>query len=404
MNYLDKTFSFFTLLVLFFFLSACDEDKNGPTAPGDSMMVTDTIRFASYNVSMFGNEEGDIINRLQSATAHTNYLRVGAIIQNTRPDVLVLMELDFDAQGQALKLLKEQLLEISYSEADTIHYQYAYQIESNTGVISQVDLDGNGAVSLPNDAFGFGNFPGQYASAILSRFPLDVENSRSFRNFLWKEMPDAAIPVLSDGSPYYSQEAWDIFRLSSKNHMDLPIVLPGGNTIHALISHPTPPVFDGAEDRNGKRNHDEIRLWKDYINNETYLKDDSGVSGGLSSNESFIIFGDLNADPLDGDSYQNAINQLLNDPRVHQEVSNGALIPSSNGGAEHNQQSGNSGDPAHDTAFFGLRIDYVLPSADLNPIASGVFWPSSTEENYDLTQNGAASDHLLVWLDVEITY
>ena len=36
-------------------------------------------------------------------------------------------------------------------------------------------------------------------------------------------------------------------------------------TVHVLASHPTPPTFDGAEDRNGRRNHDEIRFWADYV-------------------------------------------------------------------------------------------------------------------------------------------
>ena len=35
-------------------------------------------------------------------------------------------------------------------------------------------------------------------------------------------------------------------------------------TVHFLVSHPTPPVFDGPEDRNGPRNYDEIRFWADY--------------------------------------------------------------------------------------------------------------------------------------------
>jgi hypothetical protein len=52
----------------------------------------------------------------------------------------------------------------------------------------------------------------------------------------------------------------------------------GGKTIHVLASHPTPPTFDGAEDRNGKRNHDEIRFWRDYISEKTsnYIYDDKG--------------------------------------------------------------------------------------------------------------------------------
>ena len=33
------------------------------------------------------------------------------------------------------------------------------------------------------------------------------------------------------------------FRLSSKSHWDVPLSI-GGRTVHFLVSHPTPPVFD----------------------------------------------------------------------------------------------------------------------------------------------------------------
>jgi len=388
--------------------SSCSDDVeiNGGVMPPEPEieLTTDTIRFASYNVSMFGSSEGLIANQLQTADQFIRFKRLAAVIQKVQPDVLVLMELDFDSTGESLLNFNDQLLNVSQNGDSTINYEYAYQIESNTGVLSEVDLSGDGVISLPNDAFGFGEFPGQYASAILSKYELDIENIRSFKNFLWKDMPNAALPINTDGSAYYSEQVTQVFRLSSKNHIDIPIVFSQNKTVHALISHPTPPVFDGAEDRNGKRNHDEIRLWADYINNELYLKDDKGLEGGLEADNSFIIFGDLNADPLDGDSFENAINLLLNDEKINQEVANGTMIPASIGGSEHNQQSGNIGDPKNDTSFFGLRIDYVLPSFDLLAVNTGVFWPGTGEDGHELVDNEAASDHLLVWADLIIKY
>ena len=50
----------------------------------------------------------------------------------------------------------------------------------------------------------------------------------------------------------------DDVRLSSTSHWGVPVDVDG-STVRFLVSHPTPPVFDGAEDRNGTRNHDEIR-------------------------------------------------------------------------------------------------------------------------------------------------
>ncbi len=364
-------------------------------------LYEDTLRFASFNVSMSGNTEGQIAEQMENANQYTRYKRIAAIIQKVRPDVLVLMEFDFDSTGQSLKNFNEQLLNVAQAQDEAIDYPYMMQFTSNTGLNSGVDIDENNRIEVPGDAFGFGVFEGQYASAILSKYPFDDNNIRSFQKLLWTSMPDAELPINSDGSSYYSDEALEVFRVSSKNHVDLPIVLPNNKIIHALISHPTPPVFDGTEDRNGKRNHDEIKLWADYISYEAYLIDDNGNAGGLSNDASFIVFGDLNADPVDGDSHNNAVSQLLNHERVHQDVAKGSLIPSSNGGTEHNQSSGNQGDPAFDTSFFGLRVDYVLPSRDLKPIQSGVFWPSSSEDAYDLIKNGIASDHLLVWVDIK---
>jgi len=398
-----------SLLILFCMTYGCDkndpvmsEPTTDPPMEEEPVVVfQDTIRFASYNIAMYGQSEGEVLNKLVDADQQISFRRIAAVIKSVKPDILVLMEIDFDNSGEVLKLFNDNLMAPELDGFEGLEYPYMYQIETNTGELSEVDIDGNGNISLPNDAYGFGNYPGQYASAILSKFPIDVDNQRSFRKMLWKDMPGASLPANADGSSYYSDEVLDAFRLSSKNHIDLPIQIAEGINIHDLISHPTPPVFDGAEDRNGKRNHDEIKLWADYISNASYLVDDEGGQGGLDSDESFIIFGDQNADPVDGDSFNNAIQLLLNHEKVNQDVSNGDLIPASNGGAEHNQGSGNQGDPKYDTAFFGLRIDYVLPSNDLEAIDSGVFWPASNEEGYLLTNNNAASDHLLVWVDIK---
>ena len=78
--------------------------------------------------------------------------------------------------------------------------------------------------------------------------------------------------------------------------------------LHLLASHPTPPAFDGPEDRNGRRNHDEIRLWNDYLTPgaASYLRDDAGRPAA-SRASAFIVMGDQNSDPVDGASLHDAI-------------------------------------------------------------------------------------------------
>ena len=235
---------------------------------------------------------------------------------------------------------------------------------------------------------------------VLSKFPIDGTKSRTFQNFLWKDMPGALLPddpATAGAADWYSPEELATFRLSSKSHWDV-VIDAGDKEIHILASHPTPPVFDGAEDRNGRRNHDEIRFWVDYINPaaSSYIYDDKGHTGGLGDGDMFVIVGDQNADPNDGDSTNDAIDQLLGSPFV-----NARFVPRSAGGVENNDGGGTQiGDPAEDTASFNLRADYVLHSmAGLRTQGGEVFWPISSDVRYEAVT--AASDHRLVYLDLD---
>jgi hypothetical protein len=286
---------------------------------------------------------------------------------------------------------------------------------SNTGIPSGFDLDNNGTVGGGNDAFGFGDFPGQFGMAVFSRFPILRHRVRTFQLFLWKDMPGALLPddpATPAPADWYSPEELAVFRLSSKSHWDLPVLI-GGKVVHTLVSHPTPPVFDGPEDRNGRRNFDEIRLWADYVvpSRSRYLYDDQGGRGGLAPGASFVIMGDQNSDPLDGDSVPGAAQQLLENPRV-----NTSLTPTSPGGPEQAALQGGANlthrsDPAFDTADFAdvpgpgnLRADYVLPSRDLRMLQARVFWPLSSDPLFRLVGvfPFPTSDHRLVWVDVRV--
>ena len=394
----------FSILIIFSGLQSCSNgrsvNKNSKLEKAQSKI--DTIRFASYNVALFRDKEGQLETDLKSGEVQ-QIQNIASVIQHVRPDVIALMEFDYDASGILLNYFQQNYLSKSQHGENPIQYSFTISVASNTGVLSNQDLNNDGKIELPQDAYGFGRYEGQYAFALLSKYPLDTTQIRSFQKFLWTEMPDAKQPSNEDGSPYYNKEAWSVFRLSSKNHIDIPIQMPNGKTIHTILAHPTPPVFDGPEDRNGLRNFDEIRLLKDYVSGENYLKDDKGKKGGLKNGNSFVIMGDLNADPIDGDSYPGAIDQLLSHPNINSETTKGILIPASAGGKTHNKGANDKGDPAFDTSFFGKRIDYVLPSKDLKVKASGVFWPTAGEPLFDQVKDKKASDHLMVWADIVVS-
>jgi hypothetical protein len=386
-----------------------------------------TVRFATFNASLNRNAAGELKADLLASTdmsrpgvvqAHN----VAEIVQRIRPDVLLVNE--FDYEPEALDLFAERFLAVPHNGAPGIRFPYRYIAPSNTGVPSGFDLNNNGVVSGGDDAFGFGNYPGQFGMAVYSRHPIDRREIRTFQLFRWKDMPGARLPddpATPARADWYSPEELNVFRLSSKSHWDIPIRI-GRKTVHYLVSHPTPPVFDGPEDRNGTRNADEIRFWADYISpgrTGRYIYDDEGDRGGLEPGSLFVIAGDQNSDPLDGDSIPGAIQQLLNHPLV-----NTSVTPSSAGAVEAAALQGGANathrsDPRFDTADFAdtapgnLHADYVLPRKNLRIKGAGVFWPVRSDPLYRLAGdfvfenrfigNGfPASDHRAVWIDVTV--
>ncbi|MEJ5219076.1 endonuclease/exonuclease/phosphatase family protein [Cognatishimia sp. D5M38] len=369
----------------------------------------DTLRIATFNASLNRQNAGDLRADIKASDAQV--AAVAEIIQRVRPDVLLLNEFDDDPAALALfqTLLQTGQNTTGDGTAQPITYTEAFRAPVNTGVPSGYDLDGNQEIGGPGDAYGFGFFPGQYGMAVLSNLP--ITNARTFQTFLWKDMPKNLMP-----NEFYSSAAEGIFRLSSKSHWDLTLDADG-TEVHLLAAHPTPPVFDGPEDRNGRRNHDEIRFWADYVEGASYIYDDAGTKGSLGDGAHFVIAGDLNADPFDGDSTNQAILQLLDHPLIQ---ASATQAPSSDGSAEAADRQGGAnkrhrGPAAFDTADFGfdrdnpgtdrtpgnLRVDYVLPSKTLKIVDSGIYWLPNTDPLFKLAEF-PTSDHRLVWIDVEI--
>lgn len=372
------------------------------------------IKVATFNVSMealnyvpyIKGKQPDVSGQtLEKAlqTDHQQIKNIAEIIQRVNPDIILLNEFDNGVNSDkndhaALLSFIQHYLNKSQNGQSPVDYKYFYQGPVNTGVNSGADLDNNGTVGqLPADGFGFGHFPGHFAMALLSKFPINTNEIRTFQHFKWKDMPGALRPFdPKNNTPWHNESTWSQFRLSSKSHWDIPVNV-NGKQVHILASHPTPPVFDGEEDRNGKRNHDEIRFWTDYITpvKSSYIYDDNGHFGGLKDNQRFVILGDLNASGVDGDAIKSGINDLITHPNVQD------VMPQSDGARKHSPD--NEFGPYH-TAFWRMRADYALPShTGIKVINSGVFWPEKNEGTFRLIKDrNASSDHRLVWVDIDL--
>ena len=381
-------------------------------AAGASRPVTPAIRIATFNCSLNRPAEGGLIRSL-STPDDAQARAVAEIIRRVQPDILLLQEFDYDARGEALRLFQANYLVPQADGLQPASFRYSFVAPSNTGVPSGFDLDHDGKVGGGGDALGFGEFPGQYGMAVLSKFRIDTSAVRTFRKFLWRDLPGALLPddpATPAPNDWYTPEMLAVLPLSSKSHWDLPVIADAKLTLHLLASHPTPPAFDGPEDRNGRRNHDEVRFWSDYLapKESRYLRDDAGHAGGFAGGN-FVIMGDQNSDPIDGGSLHDAIDALIHDARV-----NGSFVPQSAGAIEAGAAQGGANatqraDARFDTADFNdrsagnLRVDYLLPSKGLRVCGGGVFWPRQSDATARLVwgdQPPPSSDHRLVWIDV----
>ena len=337
------------------------------------MTADDTLRIATYNTELQRDGPGLLLRDILRG-GDEQVDAVISVITTVAPDILVIQGFDYDLTGAALGAFAEALSDQGAS------YPYLFANRPNTGMATGLDMDGDRRRGDPRDAQGYGRFSGQGGMAILSRFPVIDDGVQDYSDMLWRDFPDALLPETAAG-PFPSEEAQAIQRLPTTAHWVVPLDVPGLGRIDLLTFHASPPVFDGPEDRNGKRNHDEIRFWQLYLD---------GVFGPVPPG-AFALLGDTNQDPVGGPGIKSAIRGILADPRLQDPK------PSSAGSAAI------TGDP-YDTADWddpvpgNLRVDYVLPSAGLTVTDSGVWWPDPATEAGQIAS--AASRHKLVWVDI----
>lgn len=335
-----------------------------------TLLAADALRVATYNVDLARSGPGLLVQDLVSGDDPQISALVRVLVA-LDADVLLLTDVDYDAGLVALGLLADAL------ETAGAPYPHRFALRPNTGDQTGFDIDGNGRIGDPRDAQGFGLFAGQGGMAILSRLPVDAAGVRDFSGYLWRDLPDG---LGTDGPDLAALQ-----RLATTGFWDVPIVTAQG-PLHLLAWHATPPVFDGPEDRNGRRNHDEAAFWRRLMDGALPMPPPAAP---------FVVLGDANLDPKDGDGLRDGIAALLAHPSLQDPAPRGT-----HGRAEPDH----AGDPALDTALYadigGLRVDLVLPSASLAVTGAGVLWPPDGDPlAADLA---AASRHRPVWVDLTL--
>lgn len=337
----------------------------------------DTIRLATFNVELDRDGPGLLLRDILRGE-DPQIDAIAQVIARIAPDILVLQRVDYDLDLRAISALRDVIAATGPS------YPHIFARRPNSGLATGLDMDGDGRLGEPRDAQSYGEFAGQGGMAVLSRFPILDDKAQDFSALLWRDLPGALLPEV-DGAPFPSAKAQEVQRLSSVGHWVVPVQV-GPVALDLMVFHASPPVFDGPEDRNGKRNHDELIFWQHVLEGRI----------GTPPEGAYAVVGDANLDPFDSDGKREAIRALLSDPRLQDprpmraDTAPGGLV-----GADS---------PRLDTVEWpapgpgAMRVDYILPSADLKVTDAGVFWPQDGAEEAAIAQQ--ASRHRLVWVDL----
>ncbi|UWQ95765.1 endonuclease/exonuclease/phosphatase family protein [Rhodobacteraceae bacterium M385] len=302
------------------------------------------LRLASFHSDLSGRGPGlilrDILRQDDQIAATID------VIATINPDILALQDIDYDGNHLALTAL-----------AEALGYPHFLTLRPNSGLLTGLDLDGDGRTDGPQDAHGYGRFSGQGGMGLLSRYPLG--QVQDFSDVLWADVPGNSAAEVNLAA------ALPLLRLHSVGAWEVEVQAPNG-PFHVLMSHATTPVFDGPEDRNGLRNADETRFWHQYLD--------------TSAPAHFAYMGTLNVDPSGGEGLRAPLQDLLAHPALQDPLPD---LPT----ADWDEPS--PGD---------LRVDYLLPSRTLTVLDAGVLWPTDGPLVEAVQE---ASDHRIVWVDVD---
>lgn len=353
---------------------------------GSGGQPSPSVRVAQYNISLLGSVKLKTDNPQVAAAAD--------VIARFDPDIIAINEIAFDLTGvdpepgtfsdgmQNGALLAEKLNAVTPGAP----YEFHVLTFGNSGVLWE------GYDAANHDPYfaerGNGGV-GQFNYAVLSRYPILEDDARVIVDVAWDSLPGHVGPTMQADIGVAIPPGYPIF---AKGLVIVPIDVDG-RVLHLVMNHPFPPINQPV---NPYRHHDELLAMKLLLDGDL-----PGVEP-LPADARFVIAGDLNVDPDDGDALPGTIEQLFDHPLVVASQPNDGHGTFGNTPEQNTQASAcpaNDGpDPSTDRQ---LQLDYLMPSTTIGPpLATGMFFPDPVAEPADWQLACMASDHFLLWADL----
>lgn len=386
-----------TLIPILAFLGgACVAD---PTETDLGAVETQRVRVGHWNIKELGTK------KLLDEDA-PQLVAMAQVLDRFRPDILSINELQFDIEnvpeaglpgapstvqpGDACQAKNARRL------ADRLHalnpelrYDYAVVAMGNSGVEFQTTEEVADNFKVRPD-----EFLGRYSLGLISRYPILHDQVRVLHDLAWHDLPGNSIDAIREDLDIEVPEGYWLFE---KAIVVVPIDV-NGSILHVVLLH---PMTSGFHPMNPYRNHDELRALQLWLAGEL----DAPGWEPLPEDAMFVLIGDWNVDPEDGDGDRASLPQVLSSPRVV------THFPEGEGGTKGVNPRRNtflSGCGREDGTLpwnpqnkMQMQLDYMLPSTTIGqPTESGIFWPTYPSEDWNLACR--ASDHRLMWEDLAL--
>ncbi|MFK7877406.1 MAG: endonuclease/exonuclease/phosphatase family protein [Paracoccaceae bacterium] len=317
-----------------------------------------SLRVAFYHTELSRKGPGLLLRDIQRGE-DPQIIAILDVISKVAPDIVVLASFDWDEYNAALTAFSQALETAGHA------MPHVFAAQPNRGRPTGLDLNGNGRFHEAEDAQGFARFTGADGLAILSRWPIVVPEIINASAMLWADLPDALLPYPD------SPKGLELIKtLSTTAHWLIPVETPSQGRAWIGTYFATAPVFDGPEDRNGRRSHDETAFWTKLLDKTLpFMPPDH-----------LIIAGHANLDPKRGEGRCCAIRDLLNNPKTQDPLGDQITVDWRRDDLEN------------------MRVSYMLPDKTWLVRDAGIYWPDPGTAHGD--QAATASRHRLIWVDV----
>ncbi len=321
-----------------------------------------SLRFAQFNIR-------DLTMQKLRDPGNSQAQAAAKIIKKFAPDVLSINEMEADPA--APRIFVKNFLQRG---EDPVDYPFFYMGNTNSGVPT--------GFPPPFDYKGFGRFKGQYGIACLSRYRIDIDAVKNYKDVPWGSMPLNYCAEADSPCP-------GSFPLWSTAFLDIPIEIgpieKGITAVHFLLLHPTVPLRNYM---NLRRNADQLRFLERYISGQGM----PGVSP-LPADAPFVVMGDLNTDPGEELGTCEVIKGLLENANI--------IKPGMDEKEKTFLEEGGAEWPGSDRpGLLAARLDYILPASRRFILKDfHIFSPRGTPW-WPVARR--ASDHFFIYADCEL--